>query len=152
MRVYSVVMNATSVSGAITLIQIVAGSAADLRLIRAWCSQSGSTTSAQQKIQINRKSGAATVTSQTPAQFDTNDAAAQAVGGTSATGVNASGEGTDTTVLIADAFNVLNGWIWVPTPEERIYVPPGGIIGLKFPTAPGSALTIEAGLVFAEGS
>lgn len=150
MRVYSVYMNNVAVTGAITLVQIVNGSSAILKLLRAWCSQSNQTSSAQQRIQINRKSGAATVTSFTPAQFDPGDAASGATGGSSATGTNASAEGTDSTVLLADNFNVLTGWLWVPTPEERIIIPPSGIVGLKLPTAPGSSMTVSAGLVFGE--
>jgi hypothetical protein len=150
MRTYSVRMNNVAVTGAITLVQIVAGSTSILRILRAWCSQSNQTSSVMQRIQINRKSGAATVTSFTPLQFDPGDAASAAVGGTSATGTNASAEGTDTDVDVADNFNVLNGWLWVPTPEERIIVPPSGIIGLKFPTAPGSSMTVSAGFIFGE--
>lgn len=147
--IYSIVMNAVSVSGAITLLQLKPVTVGAI-LLRAWCSQSGSTTSAQQRIQICRKSAAATVTSFTPLVLGGSEQAAKSVGSTTGTGTNASGEGTDTDVIYADAFNVLNGWLWVPTPEERITVPAGGIIGLKFPAAPGSALTIEAGMIFAE--
>jgi hypothetical protein len=148
--VYTVLQNAVSVSTAITLVQIKAGSNRSVEILRAWVSQSGSTTSAQQRIQINRKSAAATVTSYTPLALNNGAPTADAAGGTSATGVTATAEGTDSNVLIADAFNVLSGWIWVPTPEERITVQTGGIIGLKFPAAPGSALTINAGITFAE--
>lgn len=147
--IYTAYMNAVSVSGAITLVQLKPVTTS-LVLLRAWVSQSGSTTSTQQRIQINRKSAAATVTSFTPIIVGGSDQAAKAVGGTSATGTNASGEGTDTDVLIADVFNILNGWLWIPTPEERITVPAGGFIGLKFPAAPGAALTVTAGFVFAE--
>jgi hypothetical protein len=148
--VYNVTMNAVSVSGAITLLQIKAGTSRAVEIMRAWVSQSASTTSAQQRIQINRKSAAATVTSFTPLVINGGAVAANAAGGTSATGTNASAEGTDSDILIMDAFNVLNGWLWVPTPEERITVPAGGIVGLKFPAAPGSALTISAGFIFGE--
>lgn len=148
--IYSAYMNAVSVSGAITLVQIKAGTSRAVELIRAWVSQSGSTTSAMQRVQIVRKSGAATVTSFTPIKMAGGSPTADAAGGTSATGTNASSEGTDGDVLIADACNVLTGWLWVPTPEERIVIPAGGIVGLKFPAAPGAALTISAGFVFGE--
>lgn len=148
--VYSVYMNAVSVSGAITLVQIKAGTSRAVEIMRATVAQSASSASAMQRIQINRKSAAATVTSFTALAARMGDSAADAVGGTSATGTNASAEGTDTNILIVDVFNVLNGWLWIPTPEERITVPAGGIIGLKFPAAPGSALTITASMTFAE--
>ena len=149
MRVYSVRMDRVSVSTAITILQIKAG-ANPLWLLRAWCAQSSLTTIAEQTIQINRKSGAATVTAFTPLKVGSDaDAAALAVGGTAATGTNASAEGTDTDVLYPDSFNILDGWLWLPVEEERIFVPPAGIIGLKFPVAP-SAMTVSAGLIFGE--
>jgi len=140
----------TAVTGAITLVQIKAGATASLKILRAWCSQYNQTSSVMQDIVILRKSAAATVTSFTPLLTDPGDAASAAVGGTSATGINASAEGTDGDELIPDNFNVLNGWLWVPTPEERIIVPPAGILGLKFPTAPGSSMTVTAGFLFGE--
>lgn len=150
MRVYEVSLNNTSVTAAITLVQLLAGSSSMLRILRAWCSQSNQTTSAQQAIQIMRKSGAATVTSFTPLKLSPGDAASNMTSSTSGTGTNASAEGTDTDVLYRDNFNVLNGWLWVPTPEERIVVPPSGILGLKFPIAPGSAMTVSAGFLVGE--
>lgn len=150
MRVYSVRMNKVAVTGAITLVQLKAGSSSICRILRAWCSQFNQTSSVMQDILILRKSAAATVTSFTPVLIDPGDAAANAAGGTSATGTNASAEGTDGDILVADNFNVLNGWLWVPTPEERIIVPPSGIVGLKFPDAPGSSMTVSAGFLFGE--
>lgn len=150
-RVYIASMTRVSVSGAITLIQIKAGSTVPLQIIRAVCSQTSSTTSAMQAIQLNRKSAAATVTSFTPLLTGpVTDPAASAVGGTSATGTNASAEGTDSNIIKQDVFNVLNGWMYLPTPKEYLFVDAAGILGLKLPVAPGSALTITADLVFEE--
>jgi hypothetical protein len=148
--VYQIALVNTAVTGAITLVQIKAGTVGAVELLRAWCSQSNSTTSTMQRITILRKSTAATVTSGTPLLINGSQAA-KAVGGTSATGTNASNENSgDGDVLYPDVFNILNGWLWVPTPEERIIVPPSGMIGLKFMTAPASSLTINAGFVFGE--
>lgn len=150
MRVYSVRMDRVSVTGAITLVQLLAGSASILRVIKAWVGQSNQTSSAMQTIQILRKSAAATVTSFTPLLIDPGDSASNMVSSTSGTGTNASAEGTDGNVLVTDAFNVLNGWLYVPVPEERIIVPPSGILALKFPVAPGSAMTVSAGFLVGE--
>ena len=149
-RVYKVALSAVAVSTAITIIQIKAGATVPLQIIRATISQSSSTTSAQQRAQINRKSAAATVTSATPEKLGpTTDPAASAVGGTSATGTNASAEGTDTGLLVEDAFNVLNGWVFLPTPKEYPFVDAASIVGLKFPAAPSST-TFEAMMIFEE--
>ncbi len=56
------------------------------------------------------------------------------------------------TVLVDDAFNVQSGWLWMPTPEERIIVPAGVtngfIVGLL--TAPADALTMSGTILFEE--
>ncbi len=149
-RVYKVALAAVSVSSAITLIQIKAGATVPLQIIRATISQSSSTTSAALRATINRKSGAATVTSATPALLGpSTDPAASAVGGTSATGTNASAEGTDSALLIEDGFNVLNGWVFLPTPKEYLFVDAATFIALRFPSAP-SATTFEAMMIFEE--
>ena len=109
--VYELRNGGVACSTASTILQIKAGSCA-LEILRASIGQRGSTAT---------------------------DPAALAAGGTSATGITASAEGTDGDVLIDENFNIVNGtWTWLPTPEERIRVGAGGIIGLKFLTAPGS--------------
>ena len=139
-----------SVSTAITLIQIKAAAAIPLEIVRASVAQYSSTTSAMQAVALVRKSSAATVTSFTPIKLDEQDGAAGAVGGTSATGVIGTFEGVDTDFVLRDAFNVLNGWLYLPVPEERIRVAGGGIIGLKFPVAPSGAISIFGEVVFKE--
>lgn len=132
----------STVSTAITLLQLKAGANNGFVIIRASLTQYGSTTSVQETISIVRKSVAATVTAAiagTTLLFrDPNQATASLSLGTSATGVTGASEGTDGDVPLQEGFNVLNGWLYIPVPEERLYVPPGGIIALKFLTAPAS--------------
>jgi hypothetical protein len=146
MREY-IVRNSAAHSTAITILQLTAHSTSGIQIIRAWVTQSTSTTSSQTAIQLVRKSATATgLSSITPVKLSTLDPAAVTTAGHTATG-----EGTDTDVLIREGFNILNGWVYLPVPEERIDVPPSGIIGLKFPSAPASA-TYEYGIVFVEVS
>jgi len=146
---YTVRMPATTISTAITILQVKAGAATPLEILRWSLWQRGSVTSVQESVQMLRKSAAATVTSATPAPHATTGRAADAAGGTSATGYNASAEGTDSTVIDDMAFNVLSGIVWLPTPEERIWVPSGGFFALKFPNAPASQ-SWRASIVFRE--
>lgn len=150
-RIYTISMTRVAVTVGITLIQVVAGATVPLQIVRGVIGQTSSTTSTQQPVQINRKSGAATVTSFTPLKNGpTTDPAASAVGGTAATGTNASAEGTDSNIIRQDVFNYLNGWLFLPTPKEYIFVDAASIIGLKLPVAPGSSVTITADLVIEE--
>lgn len=144
--VYAVLNKAVTVSTAITVIQIKAGANNGIEILRASATQRGSTTSVQEDIAFVRKSSAATVTAAVDAtdntativRRDPNQSAASATLGTTATGITASGEGTDANCLLREGFNVLNGWMYLPVPEERIYIPPAGILGLKFLSAPAS--------------
>lgn len=150
-RVYVVSMTRVAVTAAITLLQIKAGATVPLQIIRAVIGQTSSTTSTQQSVQINRKSAAATVTSFTPLiTGPVTDPAASSVGGTAATGTNASGEGTDSNIIKQDVFNYLNGWLYLPTPKEWLFVDAAAIAGLKFPAAPGASVTVTADLVYEE--
>lgn len=147
-RFYTIKHEAIAVAGAITIIQLKAGPNCVCVIHRLEMSQTGSTTSAMVRTQIVRKSATATVTSYTPLLLDSGDGAAKSVGGTSATGITASAEGTDTDILHSATWNALSGYIYLPIPEERIKVPGAGFLGVKFPANP--ALTITAELIFEE--
>lgn len=136
--VYNLIRSSVTTSTAITIQQVTAPAGSLAEFTRAWLNQSTITTSAQTRIQLLRKSTAATVTSQTPALLGVNMQASKCVGGTGATGITATVEGTDSTVYIEEGFNVVNGWLYLPVPEERVGVI-ATTVGLKFPTAPTSA-------------
>lgn len=130
-----------------------------LEFLRMFCSQAANATSAQQRIQISRQvSTFPTLTSQAPVQLKDNDPASKITGGTAGaagtSGINASAEGAGAkTVLYGDAFNVLNGWLWVPTPYETITEAANSTaegLGLVFPAAPATLTNWNAGMVFRE--
>lgn len=132
----------------ITMLEISNAATQLLLITRAWCTQSSSTTSAQQRIELLRKSAAGTLTNTlTPAKVTPGSAAS----GVTSAKTTATVEGTATDILIEDSFNVLQGWLWVPScPEERIVVAPSGIIALKLPAAPAASITFSYGLEWIE--
>src|ERR1700692_3090309 len=68
-------------------------------------------------------------------------------------GVNASAENGGTLTLAhEDAFNVLNGWLMVPTPPETRIMPAGSTssMSLKFPVIPATATNWVMGLTYRE--
>lgn len=149
-NVYAVHASIATVTAAKTLIQIKAGATTPLELLRCGVSFSAfSETSDTAEITILRKSAAATVTSFTPLLYNGIDAAADAVGGTAATGHTATVEGTDGDILYREAVNVLAGFQWLPTPEERLIVPSAGIVAIKSNLAITSA-TAHAIAIFRE--
>lgn len=147
--IYTINHNAIVVATAITIIQYKAGATNKASVVRFSIGQGLSETSTMEQIQLLRKSAAATVTSFTPIENDPDGAIAFGVGGTAATGITASVEGTDGDILVNEAFNILNGFTWVRSAGNEIIVPAAGIIALKFPVAPASA-TWRATLVIEE--
>jgi hypothetical protein len=133
----------------------------NLQILRMWASQQGTSTSGQQRIQAETQvSVFPTLTSATPRHLKLGDGTASIItGGTAGAqgtvGINASAEGAGSkTVMFGDNFNVLNGYLWVPTPRELIDLPTGlvGGFGLFLPAAASSLTNWGAGFNFAEGT
>lgn len=136
---YVINHNAIVVSTAITVIQYKAGASNKAAVVRFRIGQGLSETSTMEQIVLIRKTAAATVTSFTPIELDPDGPIAFGVGGTAASGITATVEGTDGDLLVDAPFNILNGYEWVRSAREEIMVPVAGIIALKFPVAPASA-------------
>jgi hypothetical protein len=146
MRVYTTTMNAVSVSTGKTLIRITTPATMVACLLRAWISQNASATSQQARATIHRVTTDGTGTTDTPEKSMPGDPAA-----TVTAAVDFTAEPTTSgDPVIDEGFNVLNGWLWVPAPEDRLWVPPSARIALRLPNSPSPAITISAGLVFGE--
>jgi hypothetical protein len=147
-------------SGDITLVFINndAAPAQTLEFLRAWVGQSANATSAQQRVELATQVTAfPTLTSATPQALNFGEAVSNIVGGTAGAagtaGTDASAEGGGSVVSMwEDAFNVLNGWLWVPTPNEVIRIRAGESsgFGLRMPVAAGTLTNWAFGLVFGE--
>lgn len=81
----------------------------------------------------------------TPSPLNSGDAA---FGGT--VGANNTTQSTDGAVLRAESFNVLAGYLWQPTPEERPVVSPSGRFVVALETAPTDSLTMSGTIIFEE--
>jgi hypothetical protein len=145
-RVYDIVQDRVSMTAAVqTLIEFTNASDSIIIVLRAWIGQSTNVTSAQQTVSLVRKSGAGTnVTAPVANPKDVGDPAIGATLRGLCTTV-----GTVSVVLYPDTFNWVNGWLWLPVPEERHYVSPSGIYGLHIPVAP-AALTVSCGITVME--
>jgi len=158
MREYTVTGQNITVSGGPTLVLInpVAGTA--IEILRCWCSQMANATSAQQGIQMGTKASAfGTYVSATPGKTKSGDPVSGIAGGTTGAagtcGINASAEGAGTALAIyPDAFNVLNGWLWVPTPRETFIIRAADSLAfqLKFSTTPGTLTGWNFGVTYSE--
>lgn len=161
MREFSISSGGVTVVGATTLISIfpAAAPSVNLEFLRYWVGQSANATSAQQRIELATKASVfPTLTAATPVKLKPSDPNASVItGGTAGAqgtaGINASAEGAGTqTIIFDDAFNVLNGWLHVPTPAETRVMPAGyaSSLELYFPVTPGTTTNWAFGTIFRE--
>jgi len=155
----AVTVAATACTLVAVQVATAAGSTVPLEFLRAYCGQAANATSAQSRIQLHTQlTSFPTVTSQAPVALKATDPASKITGNTTTAagtcGINASSEGTGAkTVVLPDSFNVLNGWLWVPTPAETIIESTSATarsFGLMFPAAPSPTTVWSFGLVFRE--
>jgi hypothetical protein len=151
--VYRVVNNGVSISTAISALQLKPGVNGPAEILRHGVSQSTTTTSAQVKAGLIRKSAAATVTAgvagTTVLKNNPVNPTTDASLGTSATGITASAEGTNGELTDVRGFNVLNGMEILYQPEERKMIAQSGFAAETFLSAPPSA-TWDAFIEFRE--
>lgn len=127
-----------------------------LEIIRMSVSQSGTTTSQQLAVRWGLKASAfGTYTSTTPTPATLGSVASALSGSTTnaaaSAGTDASANGAGTlTVLGQDGFNNLNGWLWVPVPEERILVGPDLSFCLQLQGTPTTLTGWNATVTFSE--
>lgn len=152
-REFVISISNSTVISATTLILLTPASAPNpsIEFLRFWVGQSANATSVQQRIQVlTQISSWPTVAAFTPAKLKRAEPNASVITSFVSNtignaGINATVEGGGTkSLVIEDAFNVLNGWLYVPTPPEAIMMganPPVTVataagLELFFPTAP----------------
>lgn len=130
----------TTVAGTpVTALQYAASSTNTAELLYMSISQSGSTTSVEDQVRVVRKTAGATVTLGAIGTtiFDCTGNASSGAGtfrgtlSTSATGTNASVEGTDGDEVFRMNFNILAGYEKDWQPNARFWIPASGIIAVK---------------------
>jgi hypothetical protein len=160
---YTISMGNTTIVADATLIILHTAAAnatrgSTLELLSARIGQQGVTTNQQLGVMLAQKASAfGTYTAATPAPHYIGGVASGITGGTAGAagtaGVDASAEGAGTvTPIIQDSFSCLNGWLWVPTPEERIVLLPDTALILKIVGTPGTLTGWSADLTFVEGA
>jgi len=130
----------------------------DMMFRRMWVGQSNNMASAQQRVQLNTQVTAfPTLVSATPTKLSNVDSASVITGATTGAagtcGINASNENAGAkTVIWADVFNVVNGWLLVPLPKEEVEVAAGSAsgFGLHLPVAPGTLTNWAFGFTWIE--
>jgi hypothetical protein len=159
-QAYSVTSATTTIVADATLVIIHTASTlvrgSSVEILRAWASQHGTSTSQNLGILLAQKASAfGTYTSTTPSPLTIGGPASGITGGTAGAagtaGTDASAEGAGAvTDIVADGFNNLNGYLWVPTPEERIRLPPDTAFILKIIGTPTTLTGWDFGVIYQE--
>ena len=160
-NMYSVSMSNTTIVADATLICLRAATALSsrasiLRIHEVRVQQQGTATSQQLGILLAQKASAfGTFTSATPSPLVIGGVASGITGSTSvaaaSAGVDASAEGAGTvTNYLADSFNNLNGWLYIPVPEARPLVAIDLAFIVKIVGTPTTLTGWSANLVFEE--
>ena len=159
--VYTITMENQTIVADATVICIRAATAVTsraslLEVLRITLSQHGTSTSQQLGVILGQKASAfGTFTSTTPAPAYIGGVASGITGSTSvaaaSAGTDASAEGAGAvTTYHTEGFNNLNGYLWVPTPEERIYVQPDLTFIVKIRGTPTTLTGWNATLAYRE--
>lgn len=133
-----------------------ASRASMLEILRMSVSQRGTATSQQLGVRWGLKAAAfGTFTAATPTPLSLGTVASGITGSTSnaaaSAGVDSSANGAGTlTVAGGDSFNNLNGFLWVPVPEERLIVGPDLTFLLQLQGTPTVLTGWSAYVVFRE--
>ena len=158
-RAFTVAMNDQTIVADATLVLIHAAAALStagslLEVIEATAGQKGVATSNQLSLAIGRKVSAfGTYTSTTPQPNVLGSAASAIAGGTAGAaataGTDASAEGGGAfTAHKPLVFNNLNGYLWIPTPEDRLIIGPDQAVALKIIGTPANLLNWSASITF----
>ncbi len=134
MREFTVTAGAQTLAGGSTtsLVAFTPSSAPNVNIetLRYWVGQYANATSAQQRVFIKTfGSSFPTTTTVTPQKLKAADSVASILVGATyvsfaGIGINASNENAGAVTNVhEDAFNVLNGWLYVPTPPETRIMP-----------------------------
>lgn len=169
MREFSISLGGATIAGvadaAILFLNPPTAPNPNIEFLRYWVGQSANATSAQQRVSINTQVSAWPTTNVTVAsvvKLKPSDPNASVITGTTSGAPGSAhvngqtSSGGALTLAWADAFNVLNGWLMVPTPPETRVMPAGSTatsgsaVSLTFPVTAATLTNWSAGWVFRE--
>lgn len=166
MREFAISAGGITIGGAgpstLLFLNPAAAPAGNIEFLRYWVGQSANATSAQQRVQLATQPTTfptlAALPTGNPAKQKFADGSVSIIvsgtaGAAGTAGINATSEGAGTkAIVLEDAFNVLNGWLMVPTPAETRIMPAGAGSGqgLVFPVNPTSTANWAFGTIYRE--
>lgn len=145
-NVYTLAIASQAQTAAKTLMEVASGAAVVTLLERAYIGQSSFDTSENLNCKIQRitTTGTGTTTTAVPTQAGTAAAA-----GTQKTNDTIEPTYTASTVLLAQGFNVLSGFLWTPANDDEVFaIAPSGLLGIMLDVAPSASMNFSYGATF----
>ncbi len=150
-RVYTMEFSAVAVSAVQDLLALYCGASKAIKVHEVVLGQTTATVIGNLGLTLKRLN--ATVTSGTGGAVGTivpinpGDAAATVTGRTNDT---TQATATTTNIIRGDVINVLNGYQYLPPPDDRPIVEPSGAFVVSLNTAPSAAETFSGSITFEE--
>lgn len=152
MRIYSVSFNGVSVSAVQDLLAVYAGLSMAFEVHSIQIGQVTQTAVEAVRISLNRLPATVTSgsggTAPTPQKLANSDAAATITARVNDT-TQATTNGTSAT-LLADTFNLVNGYQWIFPPDDRPVCGPSQAIVLSLDSAPAASRTMSGTIIVEE--
>lgn len=147
-RVYSYVKAITNPSTTNVVIQLKGNGSKAYYLHRLTITQTGSTTSTNAEVKLQRLSASGTAgTAMAASDFasrSSGDGNISLAFGTTASATALGSAGTTTGAVLLDrGFNIVTGFDEYPVPEDRIQLPADGFLALYMPVAPAGTYLYE---------
>jgi len=151
-RMYTAVMNGVAIAAAAEIFFVEAPADSAVILHEFKLTQDAFTTSEQLALKCYRTATdqGAKGTAITASPLNVGDVAAGNTVQSNIDGLTTNTFATPGAMLFRDAQNVLNGFHWLPTPESRIVISPGGYVVFKLETAPSVSMTFSGYVTFEE--
>jgi len=150
-RPFSYIIKSVSAITGVPFAQLATPATTSLEILRIELGQETSETSQQEALMLVRRSTNTTLPNVAERVATEQGGPATLLAGTSITnaiGV-ATATGSYTASLMRWTFNALNGFLYLPVPEERITLNPSAFITLEFITAP-AANTYSGHIIYQE--
>ena len=156
-RTFTVSGDNITIAGGPTLVFINPDTDVGIEILRAWIAQDSTETAEQQRVNLVTQVAAfPTLTTKTPAPHllgETSLIVGGTAGAAGTCGIDATAEGAGSkTIILADSFHNQNGWLYIPTPEERMILRAAASsgFGLVLATTPTTLTGWSFGVTFRE--
>lgn len=154
-HVYTAAFGGVSVTAIQDLFELAAAAGVPVEILSIRIGQSSDAGDAEAemlRVQISRVNPTVTSgslgTTLTPEQHSAASPAASTV--VEANNTTQATSSTTIDPIVEDTFNVQAGWLYMPTPEERILIEGGATVVVELPVAPNDALTMSGSITFME--